>query len=70
MIVTGYSVPLILVMLDMMFLVNRQGLCLPSSFSSFNLCLSECLCWVNSAIDNLILDYFYLLFTIRSNTSC
>lgn len=32
---TGQAVPLILVMLEVMFLVNRRGSCLPSSFCSF-----------------------------------
>ena len=42
---------------------KQAGFMFMSSFSSFNLCLSECLCWVNSAIDNLILELF--LFTVH-----
>lgn len=32
---TGQALPLIFIMLEVMFLVNRRGLCLPSSFYSF-----------------------------------
>ena len=34
-VVTGQAVPPILGMLEVMFLVNRRGLCLPSSFYFF-----------------------------------
>ena len=34
-VVTGQAVPLILVMLEVMFLVNRRGLCLLSPFYFF-----------------------------------